>query len=95
MFTSGGVFPALSAAYDDPRFSAPHPFYGGQKVLKTFVDSLGYGSEATNFTGDYTRALKLASDAQSQVLVKGADPADALKDAAERLAQQTGRQQAA
>ncbi|MFC9756611.1 ABC transporter substrate-binding protein [Streptomyces sp. NPDC056921] len=95
MFTSGGVFPALSAAYDDPKFSAPHPFYGGQKVLKTFVDSLGYGSEATNFTGDYTRALKLASDAQSQVLVKGSDPADALKDAAERLAQQTGRQQAA
>ncbi|MEU9759070.1 sugar ABC transporter substrate-binding protein [Streptomyces sp. NPDC047987] len=95
MFTSGGVFPALSAAYDDPRFSAPHPFYGGQKVLKTFVDTLSSGSEATNFTADYARALKLASDAQSQVLVKGADPARALKDAAERLAQQTGRQQAA
>jgi lactose/L-arabinose transport system substrate-binding protein len=95
MFTSGGVFPALSAAYDDPRFSAPHPFYGGQKVLKPFVDSLSSRSKATNFTGDYTRALKLASDAQSQVLVKGADPASALRDAAERLAQQTGRQQAA
>ncbi|MFF8918576.1 ABC transporter substrate-binding protein [Streptomyces sp. NPDC015032] len=95
MFTSGGVFPALSAAYDDPRFNASHPFYGGQKVLKSFVDSLSSGSEATNFTGDYTRALKLASDAQSQVLVKGADPASALSDAAERLAQQTGRQQAA
>ncbi|MFB6814837.1 ABC transporter substrate-binding protein [Streptomyces sp. NPDC056347] len=94
MFASGGVFPALSAAYDDPRFSAPHPYYGGQKVLKTFVDSLSYGSEATNFTGDYARALKLASDAQSRVLVKGADPAAALREAAERLAQQTGRQQA-
>ncbi|WP_335941566.1 ABC transporter substrate-binding protein [Streptomyces sp. PTD5-9] len=95
MFTSGGVFPALGTAYADPRFSAPHPFYGGQKVLKTFVDTLSSGSEATNFTGDYTRALKLASDAQSRVLLKDADPADALKDAAERLAQQTGRQQAA
>lgn len=95
MFTSGGVFPALSAAYTDPKFSAPHPFYGGQKVLKTFVDSLASGSNATNFTGDYTRALKLASDAQSRVLVKGADPSDALKDAAKQLAQQTGRQLAA
>ncbi|MEV8457470.1 ABC transporter substrate-binding protein [Streptomyces sp. NPDC052095] len=95
MFASGGVFPALSAAYDDPRFSAPHPFYGGQKVLKTFVDSLSSGSDATNYTGDYARALKLASDAQSRVLVKGADPAVALREAAERLAQQTGRQQAA
>ncbi|MFE7617711.1 extracellular solute-binding protein [Streptomyces sp. NPDC057496] len=95
MFKSGGVFPALGSAYDDPMFSAPHPYYGGQKVLKTFVETLSSGSEATNFTGDYTRALKLASDAQSQVLVKGADPASALRDAAERLAQQTGRQLAA
>ncbi|MFF8835451.1 ABC transporter substrate-binding protein [Streptomyces sp. NPDC015130] len=95
MFASGGVFPALEAAYSDPKFSAPHPFYGGQKVLKSFVDSLSAGAGATNFTGDYSRALKLASDAQSQVLIKGADPAGALKAAAEQLAQQTGRQQAA
>ncbi|MEU2659493.1 extracellular solute-binding protein [Streptomyces sp. NPDC007325] len=95
MFASGGVFPALTSAYADPRFSAPHPFYGGQRVLSSFVDSLGAGAGATHFTGDYSRALKLASDAQSQVLVKGADPAQALKEAAKQLAQQTGRQQAA
>lgn len=95
MFASGGVFPALKAAYEAPEFSAPNPFYGGQKVLRSFVDSLASGSDATNFTGDYSRALKLASDAQSQVLVKGADPAEALKAAAQQLAQQTGRQQAA
>ncbi|MFJ1705902.1 ABC transporter substrate-binding protein [Kitasatospora sp. NPDC088346] len=94
MFTSGGVFPALGAAYADPMFSAPHPFYGGQSVLKSFVDSLTTGADATNFTGDYARALKLASDAQSQVLLKGADPATALRDAARQLSQQTGRQQA-
>ncbi|MEU4077788.1 ABC transporter substrate-binding protein [Streptomyces venezuelae] len=95
MFASGGVFPALKAAYADPRFSAPHPFYGGQQVLRSFVGSLDSGGAATNFTGDYSRALKLASDAQSQVLLKGADPAEALKAAAKQLAQQTGRQQAA
>lgn len=95
MFASGGVFPALDAAYDDPRFSAPHPFYGGQKVLKPFVESLSAPARASNFTGDYARALKFASDAQSQVLIKGADPADALRKAAEQLAQQTGRKLAA
>lgn len=95
MFKSGGVFPALTAAHADPMFTAPNPFYGDQPVLKTFTDSLAAGSEPTNFTGDYARALKLASDAQSQVLLKGADPATALRDAARQLAQQTGRQQAA
>ncbi|RSS58813.1 sugar ABC transporter substrate-binding protein [Streptomyces sp. WAC01280] len=95
MYSSGSVFPALKAAYADPMFNAPHPFYGGQRVLKSLVDSLAAGSEATNFTSDYSRALKLASDAQSQVLLKGADPAGALKAAATQLAQQTGRQQAA
>ncbi|MFF5923675.1 ABC transporter substrate-binding protein [Streptomyces flavochromogenes] len=95
MFASGGVFPALKGAYADPKFSAPHPFYGGQQVLRSFVASLDSGSDATNFTGDYSRALKIAADAQSQVLIKGADPAEALKAAAKQLAQQTGRQQAA
>lgn len=94
MFAAGGVFPALPAAYTDPAFSAADPFYGGQQVLKSFVDSLNAGSTATNFTGDYARALKLASDAQAKVLLKGADPAGALRDAAEQLAQQTGRPQA-
>ncbi|MFJ5138736.1 extracellular solute-binding protein [Streptomyces sp. NPDC088707] len=95
MFASGGVFPALKGAYADPKFSAPHPFYGGQQVLRSFVTSLDSGADATNFTGDYSRALKLAADAQSQVLIKGADPAEALKAAARQLAQQTGRRQAA
>ncbi|MFD8206968.1 ABC transporter substrate-binding protein [Streptomyces sp. NPDC059695] len=95
MYSSGSVFPALKAAYADPMFDAPHPFYGGQRVLKSLVDSLASGPGATNFTSDYSRALKLASDAQSQVLLKGADPADALGAAATQLAQQTGRQQAA
>ncbi|MFE7510037.1 ABC transporter substrate-binding protein [Streptomyces sp. NPDC057540] len=95
MYSSGSVFPALKAAYADPMFDAPHPFYGGQRVLKSLVDSLASGPGATNFTSDYSRALKLASDAQSQVLLKGADPADALRAAATQLAQQTGRQQAA
>ncbi|MEU6979243.1 MULTISPECIES: sugar ABC transporter substrate-binding protein [unclassified Streptomyces] len=95
MFASGGVFPALKKAYDDPKFSAPHPFYGGQQVLRSFVTSLGPGAAATNFTGDYSRALKFAADAQTQVLLKGADPAAVLKAAADQLAQQTGRKQAA
>ncbi|MEU0571366.1 sugar ABC transporter substrate-binding protein [Nonomuraea sp. NPDC005983] len=90
-FREGGVFPALTAAYADPMFTKPSDFYGGQPALKTFVDSLTEGADATYYSGDYARALKIASDAQTKVLLKGADPAAALTEAAQQLAQQTGR----
>ncbi|MEV6110892.1 extracellular solute-binding protein [Streptomyces sp. NPDC051940] len=91
MFTAGGVFPALTSAYADPMYARKNDFYGGQAPLETFTQLLGEGADATNYSGDYARALKLASDAQVKVLVKGADPAAVLRDAAEQLAQQTKR----
>ncbi|MFI6321859.1 ABC transporter substrate-binding protein [Nonomuraea sp. NPDC050556] len=91
VFKEGGVFPALTSAYADPMFTAPTDFYGGQPALKTFVDSLTEGADATYYSGDYARALKIASDAQTKVLIKGADPAGALTEAATLLAQQTNR----
>ncbi|MER7585078.1 extracellular solute-binding protein [Kitasatospora sp. NPDC097691] len=91
MFNAGGVFPALTTAYTDPLYSAPSAYYGGQPVLKTFADLATDGGDPTNYSGDYARALKLVSDAQTKVLLKGADPAAVLQDAAKQLAQQTGR----
>ncbi|MQS11219.1 extracellular solute-binding protein [Streptomyces kaniharaensis] len=91
MFTAGGVFPALTEAYADPMYSAPSTFYGGQPVLRTFADLAVDGGDPTNYSGDYARALKLASDAQTKVFLKGGDPAAVLQDAAKQLAQQTGR----
>ncbi|MEU7892294.1 sugar ABC transporter substrate-binding protein [Nonomuraea sp. NPDC049152] len=91
VFKEGGVFPALTAAYADPRFTAPQPYFGDQPALKTFVDALTEGADATYYSGDYARALKIASDAQTKVLLKGADPATALTEAATLLSQQTNR----
>ncbi|WP_433249397.1 ABC transporter substrate-binding protein [Streptosporangium sp. CA-135522] len=91
VFKEGGVFPALTAAYADPMFSSPSDYFGGQPALKTFVDSLTEGADATYYSGDYARALKIANDAQTKVLLKGADPAAALTEAAQQLTQQTGR----
>lgn len=91
MFTAGGVFPALTAAYADPMYGAPSAYYGGQPVLRTFADLAVDGGDPTNYSGDYARALKLAGDAQTKVFLKGGDPAAVLQDAAKQLAQQTGR----
>ncbi|WP_031071564.1 extracellular solute-binding protein [Streptomyces sp. NRRL WC-3742] len=91
MFTAGGVFPALTEAFADPMYSRPSAYYGGQPVLKTFAGLASAGGDPTNYSGDYARALKLASDAQTKVLLRKADPAAVLQDAARQLAQQTGR----
>ncbi|MEV0196044.1 sugar ABC transporter substrate-binding protein [Nonomuraea sp. NPDC050691] len=91
VYKEGGVFPALTAAYADPVFTAPQPYFGGQPALKTFVDALTEGADATYYSGDYARALKIANDAQTKVLLKNADPAAALTEAATLLSQQTNR----
>ncbi|MFJ2576786.1 ABC transporter substrate-binding protein [Kitasatospora aureofaciens] len=91
MFDAGGVFPALVEAYSSPMYGAPSAFYGGQAVLRTFAELATDGGDATNYSGDYARALKLVSDAQTKVFLKGGDPAAVLQDAAKQLAQQTGR----
>jgi lactose/L-arabinose transport system substrate-binding protein len=95
MFNAGGVFPALTAAYSDPLYQKPDTFYGGQAPLQVFTGLLTDGADATNYSGDYARALQLASDAQVRVFLKGADPATELRKAATQLAQQTGRKIAA
>ena len=62
-----------------------------QNVNEVFIKQLEDETPELNFTGDYAKALKAMIDAQVQVLTKGADPQKALDEAAERLANETGR----
>ncbi|MEV6953761.1 sugar ABC transporter substrate-binding protein [Streptomyces sp. NPDC051183] len=91
IYKGKGIAPALMKAYDDAVFHEPAAFFGGQKKGEIFLEALKAPSPAFNYTADYARALKLVTDAQSKVLLKGADPAKVLKEAADQLAQQTGR----
>ncbi|WP_094745309.1 extracellular solute-binding protein [Kitasatospora aureofaciens] len=94
IYKNKGIFPALLKAYDDPAFHTESAFFGGQKYAEVFLDELSKPSVPTNYTADYARALKVIDDAQTKVLLQGADPAAALKSAAEQLVQQTRRAQA-
>ncbi|WP_431896140.1 ABC transporter substrate-binding protein [Nonomuraea sp. bgisy101] len=91
IYKGKGIAPALMKAYDDPVFHEASAFFSGQKKGEIFLDALRQPSYVTNYSADYPRALKAVTDAQSKVLLKGADPATALKEAAELVAQQTGR----
>lgn len=94
IYRGKGIAPALLKAYDDPVFHEPSAFFSGQRKGEVFLSALKAPSPAVNYTSDYARALKLVTDAQSQVLLKGADPAKALTAAASELARQTGRKAA-
>ncbi|MFJ1758573.1 ABC transporter substrate-binding protein [Kitasatospora sp. NPDC088134] len=91
IYQDKGIAPALMKAYDDPVFHTPSAFFGGQQKGEVFLAALKAPSPAYNYSSDYARALKVVTDAQTKVLLKGADPAEVLKQAADQLAQQTGR----
>ncbi|GHG24538.1 ABC transporter substrate-binding protein [Streptomyces filamentosus] len=94
IYRGKGIAPALMEAYDDSVFHEPSAFFGGQKKGEVFLAALKAPSPPVNYTADYSRALKLVTDAQTKVLLKGADPAAVLRDAAAELARQTGRKAA-
>ncbi|KQV24176.1 MULTISPECIES: ABC transporter substrate-binding protein [unclassified Kitasatospora] len=91
IYRGKGIAPALMAAYEDSVFHEPSAFFSGQKKGEIFLAALKAPSPAFNYSADYARALKVVTDAQTKVLLKGADPAEVLKQAADQLAQQTGR----
>ncbi|MFI6290239.1 ABC transporter substrate-binding protein [Nonomuraea sp. NPDC050790] len=91
IYKGKGIAPALMSAYDDPIFHEASPFFSGQKKGEIFFESLKQPSYVTNYSADYPRALKAVTDAQTRVLLKGADPAAVLKEAADLIAGQTGR----
>ena len=91
VYAGGGMFPGFKPMLESEGFVAPNPFFGGQKVNQIFIDELNQDTPAVNYTSDYARALKSYVDAQTRVLLKGADPKAALDEAANQVAQQTGR----
>ncbi|CAM5440954.1 ABC transporter substrate-binding protein [Streptomyces spiroverticillatus] len=94
IYRGKGIAPALMKAYEDNVFHEPSKYFGGQRKGEIFLAALKAKSPAVNYTSDYARALKLVTDAQSKVLLKGAEPAEVLAEAAAELARQTGRKAA-
>ncbi|WP_306210083.1 ABC transporter substrate-binding protein [Actinoplanes sp. RD1] len=91
VYQGSGLFPGYMPMWEAPEFQAPSDYFDGLNVNQFFVDELKKETSPSYYTKDYARALKAFTDAQSQVLLKGADPKQALDGAADLLAQQTGR----
>lgn len=94
-YAGGGMFPGFKPMLESEGFVAPSKYFSGEKVNQIFIDELNQDTPAVNYTSDYARALKAYVDAQTRVVLKGADPKAALDEAANQVAQQTGRKLAA
>jgi len=91
VYKGGGMFPGFKPMLESDGFVKPSDYFGGTKVNQLFIDELAQKTPAVNYTTDYARALKAYDDAQTQVMLSGADPKKVLDDAAALVAQQTGR----
>lgn len=90
MYDSQGLFPGY-LPFIKQELNKTDDYFNGQNVNEVFIKQLEDDTPELNFTGDYAKALKALTDAQVQVLTKGVDPQNALNDAANRLANETGR----
>ena len=91
MMETYGLFPSLLKTYEDPFFDKNVPYFNDKPIYRMFADQVPDIPNAY-YTEDYARALERSVDAQSQVLLDGGDPEEALTQAAEQLAQETDRE---
>ncbi|MFF2383240.1 ABC transporter substrate-binding protein [Streptomyces sp. NPDC058108] len=90
MTKADGLFPSYEPMWDTAGFKESDPYFGFN-TNELVIKALSQKTPPDFYTKDFPKALKVYDDAQTQVLVKGADPKAALDKAAKLLAQQTSR----
>lgn len=90
MMKAQEAFPALEDVYDDPFFSEPSPFYGGQAPLKIFAD-LARQIPPWYYTEDYPTANSICSAEIQSFLAGNKDAGAALLAAAKAIRAKTNR----
>ncbi len=90
-FEKYGLFPAYLPAHDHPYFSQPDPFYGGQAVNELFARDFEKVPPLTR-TNDWTDGERLLGQSLNRFAVQRPDEATFLRELAETLAEQTGRE---
>ncbi|RNA70529.1 sugar ABC transporter substrate-binding protein [Alteribacter keqinensis] len=85
-----GIFPSLLSAYDKGYFDEESAFFNNSPVFRTFANMVE-DIPGANYTSDYARAFRYASDAQASSLLQGQSPSETLQQAADQLANETGR----
>ncbi len=89
-FVNYGLFPSYIPAYEDPTFSEPDEYFGGQNIYEIFIE-LGKTVPAVNYTENFNEALSAAGATCAQVYLEGADPTEALESLQTDLVSKFGK----
>jgi multiple sugar transport system substrate-binding protein/lactose/L-arabinose transport system substrate-binding protein len=90
MFEEYGLFPALETTYEDPTFDEELDFFGGQQIRSLFAE---VASEAPGWRfSPATPNISDAIEAEFEKMLQGdQSPEDAVQNAADTVASETGR----
>jgi lactose/L-arabinose transport system substrate-binding protein len=90
MFGISDFIPSLETTYSDAVFNEPDPFFGGQVARKVYADVVKQIPHAFVYGPKYTQMNGFVSTAIQKFATGTTPAADALKEAAEAIRQQTG-----
>lgn len=90
-FKKFGLFPAYLPAHDHPFFEQPDPFFGGQHVNQLFARDIDQIPPLTR-TADWMLAERLLFRSLARYATERPDEATFLRNLAEALARDTGRE---
>jgi lactose/L-arabinose transport system substrate-binding protein len=90
MFAASDFLPSLETTYDDALFIETDSFFGGQATRKLYTDVVKQIPRAYVYGPYYTQMNGFVSTAVQKVGTGELSAADALKEAADAIRQQTG-----
>lgn len=90
-FIASDTFPSLETAYDDPYFSEPDTYYGGQVVRRVFTDIVQEIPEAGIYNVDYQEMNGLMAEQIQRFAIGQITAQEALTAAAREIRSRTGR----
>lgn len=91
MYEEFGFFPALEAAYEADYYDAEVDFFDGQPIRRLFAD-LAPDVPAYRYTTDTPVVSEMMNQALREMVAGERSPEEAVQQAAERVAEETGRE---
>jgi lactose/L-arabinose transport system substrate-binding protein len=90
MFKECDLFPSYLPTYKAEGFAVADKYYDGEKVASVFAEIVPQ-IKLAYYTKDYAEAMQYSKTAITEVLTSNADPKTVLDEAAEAIANATGR----